>query len=164
MTERVTERLDGDKAADLLGRATSSVFAEMAFVDANPADAIPLGDGRRDDAPTRSAVIDVLAPLSCRIELRMTVSLRDRIVDTLFADEPEETRKKSADDALLETLNVIAGEFLSSYFGAGTEIRLSLPRYLCEGETLPGETVAEARLDAEGEPLVATLASVRYRY
>ncbi len=160
----MTERMDRQRAEELLERATSSVFAEMAFVDAIPADGKPLGDGRRDAEPTRSAVIDVLAPLSCRMELKMTVALRDRIVDTLFADEPEETRKKSADDALLETLNVMAGEFLSSYFGAGTEIRLSLPRYLYDGESLPGEPVAEARMDAEGEPLVVTLDSVRYRY
>ena len=72
---------------------------------------------------------------------------------------------------------MIAGTFLTDYFGPDVEIKLDLPRYLYfgDGAVVPGRdaqggqsgtsrVVAELDLDAEGEPLKAILSSVRYRY
>jgi hypothetical protein len=165
----MNERLDGDKAVSLLTDAVSSVFAEMAFIDVqgvstdvNPEQIIHAGIPVPDDE--RCASIDVLMPLTCAIELKVTTALRDRISETLFADYPGEERFKLAEDSLLEMLNVIAGSFLSSYFGSLALIQLELPRFLFISEAPAGQTVAKVRMNAEGEPVTVTLTSVRYRY
>jgi hypothetical protein len=103
-------------------------------------------------------------PLSCRIELKVDVALRDHIVETLFGDFPENEQKKMAEDSILEMLNVIAGSFISAYFGPDTTIQLELPRLLYIAESPVGQTVARVLMDAEGIPLTANLTSVRYRY
>lgn len=168
----MNEQLDPVRSAALLSEAASSVFADMAFIDAEPlpspgeVPAAAAGSGTSGVSPgdTTCAAIDVLSPLSCRIELRFTESLRNRIVDILFSESPEQEKKKNAEDSILEMLNVIAGTFLASYFGAGTEVQLALPRCLFPEEELPGTAVAELRLDAEGCPFELSLYSVRYRY
>jgi hypothetical protein len=129
--------------------------------------------------PEARAAIDALEPVSCSIELRMGDSLRRRISDILFSGQAAggSANGDASDDALLELLNVIAGSFLTDYFGPGGEIKLDLPRYLYfgddaastgrevpEGQSSGSRVVAELDLDAEGEPLKAVLSSVRYRY
>ncbi len=156
----MSENLDPDRAGTILAECVSSVFADMAFIDVErgtPKAAPGTGEERR-------AAIDVLSPLSCRIELTINEAIRDRVFDTLFGDASEEEQKKAAEDPLLEMLNIIAGSFLSGYFGSGVDIQLELPRYLYLGEVSPGQTVSAIALDAEGEPLKAAISSVRYRY
>ncbi len=160
-------QLDPDRSARLLAEAASSVFADMAFIDV--AEDQENGDegaakGESGAGETTCAAIDVLSPLSCRIELRFPESLRERIVDILFSESPEQEKKKNAEDSILEMLNVIAGTFLASYFGSGTEVQLALPRCLYLDEELPGTAVADLRLDAEGCAFGLSLYSVRYRY
>jgi len=160
-------QLDPERARALLTEATSTVFAEMAFIDAGlaPERAAPDGAARTAiEGDTRCAVIDAMAPLSCRLELRVPAAIHNRIVDSLFSECPEAERKKNAEDSLLEMLNVIAGNFLSGYFGADTELQLSLPRYLYLDEPAQGTVVTRLRLDAEGTPFEMALYSVRYRY
>jgi hypothetical protein len=143
----------------LLSRAAIACLADMAFIDAQiESDMIDSGNNYR------RAFIDAMAPLSCRIEMTVNDLLRDKIVDTLFYGADEGARKKSADDSLLEMLNVIAGSFLSAYFGPGTDIQLSLPRFVCAGEEVTGQEIADLGLNAEGQPVRVTLSSVRYRY
>lgn len=147
--------LDPARAASLLMETISSTFADMAFVDIEP-ERSPEPKGIAD--PVRAA-IDVLRPISCRLELECPGSLKKRIEETLFmgAGGGEE-------DALLEILNVTAGQFLSAYFGAGTDIKLELPHYLYFSDGSEGEVLAEAAGDAEGEAIRAALRTVRYRY
>ena len=166
----MTEPFDPSRAAPMLEAAVSRVFADMAFIDAErsprPAQVAQ---------PEARAAIDALEPARCSIELRMGDSLRRRIADILFSGQAGSG--EASDDALLELLNVIAGSFLTDYFGPGGEIKLDLPRYLYFGDeaALPGRdaqggpgggsrVVAELDLDAEGEPLKAILSSIRYRY
>lgn len=166
----MTEPFDPARAAPMLGAAVSRVFADMAFIDAEATHS-----PRSMAQPEARAAIDALEPASCSIELRMGDSLRRRIADILFSGQGESGA--ACDDAILELLNVIAGSFLTEYFGPGGEIRLDLPRYLYFGDEAPGPSrdaqdgqsggsrlVAELDLDAEGEPLKAILYSVRYRY
>lgn len=157
----MTINLEPLKAASLLADAVSSVFADMAFIDAQESDETRITDSSLE---TKRAIIDVMTPLSCSIEMKITPAIRDRIVDTLFIDYQETERKKNAEDSLLEMLNIIAGSFLSSYFGHGTDIQLSLLRFLYFEETVPGQALCSLSFDAEGEPLELTLYSVRYRY
>jgi hypothetical protein len=168
----MTEPFEAAKAAPILRDAVCAVMADMAFIDTealppglkaarNAAAQDPAAAGKGAAAMSRAA-IDALKPASCCIELRMTEALRARITDILYAgDGPEDA---SQDEAVLEILNVIAGNFLTGYFGAGTEIKLSLPRFMYAGETPEGSAVVELAFDSEGEPLEAVLSSVRYRY
>lgn len=166
----MTEPFDPSRAAPMLEAAVSRVFADMAFIDAGPAPR-----PREVAQPEARAAIDALEPASCSIELRMGDSLRRRISDILFSGQA--ASGAASDDALLELLNVIAGSFLTDYFGPGGEIKLDLPRYLYFGDEAAAagrgaqgsqsgasRVVAELDLDAEGEPLKAILSSIRYRY
>lgn len=165
----MTDALDAERAGILLSESVTSTFADMAFIDVRRVavetdgrNAIQTGTPVPDNE--RCVAIDVLMPLSCSIELSMSVATRDRIVDTLFAPEPGNAQRKMADDSLLEILNVVAGSFLSAYFGAGAPIQLELPRLLFLARAPVGQTVARVLMDAEGAPLTVTLTSVRYRY
>lgn len=161
-----------------LSAAVGAVFADMAFLDAScvpatsgaPADEAGAGgEGAAACELDVRAAIDILKPLSCSLELRMPRSLSDAIKDTLGAgDEAGSSDGPPTDDAVLEMVNVLAGAFLSEYFGSGAPIKLELPQYLYEGleDEAParGEPLAMLRCDAEGRPFEAYIHSVRYRY
>lgn len=178
----MNDAFEQDRAKNILSDSITSVFAEMAFIDVErkqeteaddqkknatsmEPNAIPMkGSAVPPFESERRAAIDVLSPLSCRIELKINTPLRDRILETLFGDIAEQEQRKSAEDPLLEMLNIIAGSFLSAYFGSGTNIQLELPRYLYLGEVSADQSVSSILMDAEGEPLEAFISSVRYRY
>ena len=148
----MNDTIDAAKAAEALGKATTQVLADMAFIDAPCA---PSGSPVPYDV---CAAIDVLKPLSCRLELRMPRSLSDSIVETLGGGGP------SMDDAVLEMVNVLAGAFISEYFGPGSAIKLELPMFLYEPADDEATPIAAVRGDAEGTPFEAVIRSVRYRY
>jgi hypothetical protein len=176
----MNDAFNPDRAGKILADSITSVFADMAFIDVERKGEATTVTGTANGTPIaaaaprasadssfdgeRRAAINVLSPLSCRIELKINTPLRDRILETLFGDSMDQEQKKSAEDPLLEMLNIIAGSFLSSYFGSGTNIQLELPRYLYLGEESPGQSVSSIAMDAEGEPLEAFISSVRYRY
>jgi len=159
MTENT---LDPDKARPILMEILSSTFADMAFIDVEPSR--PAGEegasAQGGFVPPIRAAIDVLRPISCRLEIECPVELKQRIDETLFQGESE----GGQEDSLLEILNVAAGVFLTAYFGAGADIKLELPQYLYFSDGSEGEILAEARGDAEGLALRAVLRSIRYRY
>ena len=150
----MSEAIDPARAAAFLMESLSSTFADMAFVDV-----VPLkGKGSLILDPVRMA-IDVLKPVSCRLEIECPTKLKVRIEETLFQGE-----ERGEEDSLLEILNVTAGVFLTAYFGAGADIKLELPEYLYFSDGSEGEVLAEASGDAEGEPIRTVLRSIRYRY
>lgn len=165
----MNEPLEGERASRLLAESLTAAFGDMAFIDARTV-SVDTGESGTIRAGTpvpdgqRCAVIEALMPLSCRIEFVTDIALRDRIIDTLFGDRDAAVQKKLADDSLLEILNVVAGSFLSSYFGGDAAIQLELPRLLYLAESPVGQTVARVVMDAEGIPLTARITSVRYRY
>jgi hypothetical protein len=152
----MNDTLDPARAATILMETLSSTFADMAFIDVEPARA----RGALILDPVRAA-IDVLKPVSCRLEIECPASLKERIEATLFQGLGEGGNEA---DSLLEMLNVAAGVFLTAYFGPGADIKLELPEYLYFSDGSEGEVLAEAAGDAEGVPLRAVLRSVRYRY
>ena len=158
----MTETIESGKASVLLAESVSSVFADMAFIDVQEVfdeDSLPTVSSEE-----RCVTIDVLSPLSCRIELLINQALRYKIVENLFGAAPDSVQKKNGEDSLLEMLNIITGFFLSAYFGSGTEIQLELPQYQYFSEPSQGLSVAKVLMLAENEPLSITLNSVRYRY
>ena len=155
--------IDASRAAGILMDTLSSTFADMTFIDVEPARAGAAGTGELaagSASPIRAA-IDVLKPVSLRLEIECTSELKDRIEATLFDGEGG---RSGEEDSLLEILNVAAGVFLTSYFGAGADIKLELPQYLYFSDGPEGEILAEANGDAEGQILRAVLRSIRYRY
>lgn len=157
----MNDTLDPERAREALAKCVTAVFADLAFLDAQPA-----GEDRQVEArDTRIASIAVLMPLSCRIKLKIPGSLRDRIAETLFSGMEGKAAdlRKNAEDSILEILNIVAGAFLSAYFGQGTEIRLELPEFLYSDDD-DGQTVTRIAMDAEGETIEVSLSSVRYRY
>lgn len=170
--------IDAGRVSTALSAAVGTVFADMAFIDASCSAAIIAGasGGESPGAGAATgeldvrAAIDILKPLSCSLELRMPRSLSDAIKETLGAgDDAGSPDGPPTDDAVLEMVNVLAGTFLSEYFGPGAPIKLELPQYLYEGlgyaEPLAdGEPLAMLRCDAEGRPFEAYIHSVRYRY
>lgn len=153
------DTIDPVRAAASLMGAFSSTFADIAFIDVEPA---------RKDLPRKEivapvrAAIDVLKPVSCRIEIECSTALKMKVESTIFQGGTGEGGGE--EDSLLEILNVTAGAFLTSYFGTGADIKLELPQYLFFSDGSEGEVLAQAMGDAEGDPLIATLRSVRYRY
>ena len=88
----MSETIESGKASVLLADSVSSVFADMAFIDVQEVfeeSAFP-----EDSSDERCVTIDVLAPLSCRIELRINQALRDKIVENLFGSDPDLIQKK----------------------------------------------------------------------
>lgn len=159
------DTIDRSRASALLMEAMASTFADMAFIDVEP---VPPGGSRGEPSPAGEvapgtgaarAAIDVLRPLSCRIEIECPASLKERIEATLSQGEGG-----SEEDSLLEILNVAAGVFLTAYFGPGADIKLELPQYLFLSEGAEGTVLAEGSADAEGHALRAVLRSIRYRY
>ena len=150
----MNDTLDPARAAGILMEAFSSTFADMAFIDVGPARA----KGALILDPVRAA-IDVLKPVSCRLEIECPASLKERIEETLVQGEGG-----NEEDSLLEILNVAAGVFLTAYFGPGADIKLELPQYLFLSEGAEGTVLAEGSADAEGHALRAVLRSIRYRY
>jgi hypothetical protein len=155
----MNDTIDAAKAASILMDTLSTTFADMAFIDVEPLAGTPAGAAPRAiESPVRAA-IDVLRPVSCRLEIECPASLKERVEATLFQGEGS-----SEEDSLLEILNVAAGVFLTAYFGSGADIKLELPQYLFFSDGSEGEVLARAEADAEGEPLRACLRSIRYRY
>lgn len=152
----MNDTIDPARAAGILMEAFSSTFADMAFIDIEPA----TDKGALILDPIRAA-IDVLKPVSCRLEIECPASLKARVEETLFQGQGE---GGSEADSLLEMLNVAAGVFLTAYFGSGAEVKLELPEYLYFSDGSEGDVLAQAAGDAEGVPVRAVLRSVRYRY
>lgn len=182
--------LDVHKAQAALQEAAVSVFAEMTFMDAlvpppkaeKPGISAPSTvRGTAEDKAGAStaeegvhAALDVLKPLSCRMELLLTRPLADRIADILYGeaeiefneivDKAPPRSKGNRDDSILEILNVLAGNFLSNYFGPGTPFKLELPFFVFGEADVTGPVLSRVELDVEGFPAEVLLRSIRYRY
>ncbi len=164
--------VDTAKALTSLRDAAMSVFAEMVFMDAEPLPAAPGLEAYGPDAV--HVALDVLKPLSCRLELLMPRALVDRIADTLFGEAeadfspqeatPQAASNRSRDDSVLEMLNVFAGGFLSNYYGPGTPFKLELPFFIFGEADVTGPVMSSVPLDVEGLPAELILRSIRYRY
>jgi CheY-specific phosphatase CheX len=150
-----------EKAAQILQDCISSVLAEMAFMDALPSS---LQEPLHENKETLNASIDILTPLSCNLEIATSRLLCERIIDILYFDTEETVKHKLAEDTLLEILNIIAGQFLSAYFGQGAVIQLELPRLVYIQDDKSKDTAVQVLMDVEGEHFLASLSSVRYRY
>jgi hypothetical protein len=167
----MSESYDPERTRAALIDAVGCAFADMAFIDIEPLpDEVPAAPlaGQAPAAPGQAereirVAIDILRPMSARLELRLPESLRARVLEILClgGEDPAATPR---DDSILELLNVIAGQFISRYFPPKTDIKLELPQYLFFHAADEGETIRTVRFDAEGLGFEATLYAIRYRY
>jgi hypothetical protein len=149
--------IDEAKARRALEEAVVTTFADMFFVDAMPGAGAGL-----PAAQETCASIDLLKPLSIQIQAFFSAPLKRRAIETLFvADGPPDSDKE---DAVLEIVNVIAGHFLTNYFGQGVSFKIELPQFLDSGGEGDGEPLFTLGFDAEGSSFRVALRSVRYRY
>jgi hypothetical protein len=158
------DSFDPKRAAEILRDTVTEVMADMAFLDAEPRGFVVGSCPAEGPEPTLGSrvAIDVLRPISCRIELRSQPEFLSKVMEILFV-EPEQ-KGMEREDAVLEMLNVVAGSFLTTYFGHGVEIKLELPRYVFYSDGAEGEEIACLDFDVEGFPLRIVLSSIRYRY
>ncbi len=169
MEERSAIVLDAERAARVLSECVPSIFGEMAFMDAVPVSVAwgPEADSAASGisgADASHIAIDMLKPLSCRLELVFPQALGDRINETLYGEAAEVPAAIEGDDSTLELLNVLSGAFLSGYFGQGASFKLELPFFIYGEAEVSGPAIARVEIDAEGLPVEATLRSIRYRY
>ncbi len=169
----MTESFDPARTAAALSESVQTVLADMVFLDAEPrpAGGVPVSGESR-------AAIDVLKPASFRLELRMTPEFAAKAASIILCDEPpgeagDESRASGSartsgsargDDTILEILNVIAGTFVTRYFGAGIVPRLELPQFKYFADGTEGQEICSLDFDVEGLPLRIILSSIRYRY
>ncbi|HSV56022.1 MAG TPA: hypothetical protein VLH39_02810 [Magnetospirillaceae bacterium] len=159
----MTDSFDTAQAAAALGESVRNVLADMAFLDAWPR--TPSG---ASDSPESRAAIDVLKPASFRLELRMPPDFAAKVAAIILCDEPAGADASDGtfrgDDTVLEILNVIAGSFVTRYFGPGAVPRLELPHFKYYADGSEGEEICSLDFDVEGLPLRVVLSSIRYRY
>ncbi len=160
--------LDSKLASSALTESVVSVFADMVFIDAAPYPETPHPAVPGTQEEGLRIAIDVLKPLSLRLEFALPSSLVSLIAETLYAGEAdrstEEADTSSQDDSALELMNVIAGAFLSTYFGTGTAWKLELPFLLYDDADTTNLDIIRLRFSAEGIPFWVSLRSIRYRY
>ncbi len=137
---------------DIFVNAVTDTFSEMAFVDVAPI-APP------EIKPTYSHIIHIKfsTPVNGSIALCLPKDTKRMIVENIYGDEWESLNTEQIDDCLLETLNVLAGHYLSERFGSEVKRDLSLPELLFDDNELPDrERFATFWFDAEGD-LFSTL-------
>lgn len=159
----MTESFDPARAAAALTESVQTVLADMVFLDAEPRSA----EGGPEFGDNRAA-IDVLKPASFRLELRMTPDFAAKVAAIILCDETAGSEPSAGasrgDDTILEILNIIAGTFVTRYFGAGTVPRLELPQFKYFADGTEGREICSLDFDVEGLPLRVILSSIRYRY
>lgn len=166
--DNATIVLDAERAAGVLSECAPQIFADMTFMDALPV-SVAWGP-KADEVPAAGTgfqrvhiAIDMLKPLSCRLELEFPRALGDKINETLYGGDAA-SLADAGDDSTLELLNVMAGAFLSTYFGPGASFKLELPFFIFGASEVSGPAIARIDLEIEGVPATLTLRSIRYRY
>ncbi len=135
--------------ADAAYAALADTLADMAFVDVMRAE----NDGTELDV-RQIMHIRLLAPCEGEMALYLPLAAKQLIVGNTYGSEWETLDATQIDDCLLETLNVLAGNFLKECFGEDTQHEVSLPELLFDESELK-DTQGLERLfyDAEGIPI-----------
>ncbi|HUX13802.1 MAG TPA: chemotaxis protein CheX [Spirochaetia bacterium] len=153
----MNESFEIEKARTALLASVQGTFAEMVFTDVTLSSL-----GEISDVEDSCASIDILKPLSTQVVCLFPRALIEKFMEILIPDHPANVQEK--DDSVLELLNIIAGNFLTNYFGHRVDSKLQLPQFhfgAVEGE---GVALFVLNLDAEGIPFRVALRSVRYTY
>jgi CheY-specific phosphatase CheX len=135
-----------------LTRAMSEALSEMAFLDAAVAQQEP-------SFPTSHVItVSFSRPIHGHITLYLSLEVKKAIVENVHGRDWGALSAVEIDDCLLELGNVVAGNYLTAYFGKETVHDISLPALLFDDSdlTCTGERVAVC-FDVEGTPLRAVI-------
>ncbi|NOY07361.1 MAG: chemotaxis protein CheX, partial [Spirochaetes bacterium] len=114
---------------EALTPAVIKTFSDMAFIDAEVLKEIP-------EKLTYGHIIHISlsAPEHGEIALFLPSECKKMIVENIYGSDWTSLNATEIDDCLLEILNVLAGNFLTEYFGAGVKHDISLPELLFDAE------------------------------
>jgi CheY-specific phosphatase CheX len=147
---------DMTNMADRIGQALTSAvaltFADMSFLDVQPAlDEEFSGSGQL-------LHISFSVPVAGGIILQLPLDLKHQIVENIHATPWDELNPTQIDDCLLELLNVLAGNFLQEMFGDDVKVNLSFPEVLFEkSEVERVDRYQDYYYSAEGTSLMISL-------
>jgi len=151
------EPLIADKAKEALTQAVIKTFEEMAFIDVVESSAVS-GNLKYENG----FCIDLLKPISSKIILFLSEGLKKKIVENIFSTDTESLEVSQGDDCILEILNVLAGKFLSAYYGKNIEYKLEFPQVFMDLDEK--DEYISVNLNAEGFDCKIILNTIRYRY
>ena len=133
-------------AEPALGAAVLKTFSDMAFIDVAPSPVC-------EETISYSHILSIALrqPVVGGLALYLPSECKRMIVENIYGEEWEQLSGVQIDDCLLELLNVLAGNFLNEYCGAGLQHNISLPELIFdETELQRPEEVNEYLYDAEG--------------
>jgi hypothetical protein len=109
-----------EKASISLPLAVSEAFEVMAFMDV-------IETGPEECEYRYKIKIDILNPLHLKIDFYFMDDLKNKIIENVYGEETVRLNEEAKDDCLLELMNVLAGNFMSFYSGAGEAYEMNLP-------------------------------------
>jgi hypothetical protein len=138
----MNRKINAIKAKQSLKHAVSHAFEVMAFLD--------VSESSPEERNYENKIqIAISKPFRGSMTFFLTDGLKRRIAENIYG-EGSLLSKHSGDDCLLEILNVIAGNFMSSYFGIHACYKMDLPLMIMTQEP-PAGFLAESFFNAEGE-------------
>ncbi len=153
------EPLKAEKAKEALSLSVVKTFEEIAFMDV-----VETADISMENIYENVFSIDILKPVSGKIFIMLQDWLKDSVIKNIYVNQSGKLKDNEKDDCLLEILNVIAGEFLSRYFGKGSEYKIELPQVYIDYKEGDEKPFVDIFFDAEGLPFRVFLNTIRYRY
>lgn len=127
-------------------------FEEIAFVDV-----MPVNNGTEITSLENVLVLDIMKPFQGSLYLFISDQLKLHIAENIFGQDASTLNVRDLDDSLLETLNILTGQFLTRAYPPGTEIRIEFPRMLMDSGGIDTRMGIMLFFEAEGYPMQAFL-------
>jgi CheY-specific phosphatase CheX len=119
-----------EKIQESLTEAVQQTFGEMAFIDVLPAEAESIEH-------SQIMVLEITIPVRGFMYLIMPKECKRQVVENIHGDSWDVLNAAQIDDCLLELLNVLGGNFLSSFYGESVKYSLSFPQVIFDESELP---------------------------
>ena len=141
------------KIKRILITSVVKTFSDMVFIDAGE-----LGEVPEELIFSHIVHINLFAPEKGDIALFLPSECKKMIVENIYDSDWSTMQATEIDDCLLEMLNVLAGNFLTEYFGVEVKHDISLPELLFdEAEMDKKNGFTELFFDAEGIPFKVSI-------
>ena len=112
---------------EALVNSTIQTFSDMAFLE------VIEDFGENNDSTYQNIVlIEILKPTYGSLYLLLPNELKNMITKNIYGDDFNNLKENDIDDCLLEILNVLAGNFLTSLFGNKAIYKIELPQVLID--------------------------------
>ncbi|OHD18392.1 MAG: hypothetical protein A2086_05895 [Spirochaetes bacterium GWD1_27_9] len=112
---------------EALVNSTIQTFSDMAFLEV-----IENFENNNDSTYQNIVLIEILKPTYGSLYLLLPNELKNMITKNIYGDDFDNLKENDIDDCLLEILNVLAGNFLTSLFGNKAIYKIELPQVLID--------------------------------